>query len=154
MDDMSNETVSTNSQNHKECVDTNNFISEEPTDTSLTVNSTPQITSDEKTMGILSHSLGFLGIFPFFFGIFGPLIIWLIKRNHSVYVNDEAKEALNFQISFFIYWLIIQALFIVYIGVLLIPIFGIFQFVVTLLATMQATKGGGYKYPLCIRFIS
>ena len=49
--------------------------------------------SDERTMGMLAHILG--GVTNFL----GPLIIWLIKKDESPFVNDQGKEALNFQIT-------------------------------------------------------
>ena len=55
--------------------------------------SLPPATQEEQTMGMLSHLLGI------FTGFLGPLIIWLIKKDESKYIDEQAKEALNFQIA-------------------------------------------------------
>src|SRR5436189_5753602 len=82
-------------------------------------------TSDEKTMAILSHVLT-LAV-----GFLAPLIIYLIKKDESSFVNYHAKESLNFQITIFI---IIVALFITVIGILLVWIVGIVALVFIIMA--------------------
>jgi len=60
--------------------------------------------SQEKTWGLFCHLSAFgLFVFPPFGNILGPLIIWLIKKDESPYVDKQGKESLNFQISFTIY---------------------------------------------------
>ena len=62
--------------------------------------STP--TSDERTFAILSHILAIVpGI-----GIFGPLVIWLIKKDESSFVEANAKESLNFQLTMLICFIV------------------------------------------------
>ena len=63
---------------------------------------TPSVapTPDEKTMGILSHILCLVGWF------IAPLIIYLIKKDESAYVREQSKEALNFQITVLICYII------------------------------------------------
>src|SRR6266496_3240307 len=50
-------------------------------------------TSDEKTLAILSHILTLVA------PILAPLIIYLVKKNESRFVEWHAKESLNFQIT-------------------------------------------------------
>src|SRR6266852_3321441 len=57
-------------------------------------------TQDDKTMGMICHLLGII------LGIIGPLIIWLIKKDQSKFVDDQGKEALNFQIVLLILHLV------------------------------------------------
>jgi len=72
--------------------------------------STP--TSDERTFAILSHILAIVpGI-----GIFGPLVIWLIKKDESPFVEANAKESLNFQLTMLIAYAICWILVFVIIG--------------------------------------
>ncbi|MEZ5431721.1 MAG: DUF4870 domain-containing protein [Verrucomicrobiales bacterium] len=49
--------------------------------------------ADERNMAMLAHLLGGLASF------LGPLVIWLMKREESPFVNDQGREALNFQIT-------------------------------------------------------
>ena len=101
-------------------------------------------TSDEKTMAMLSHVLT-LAV-----GFLAPLIIYLIKKDESSFVNYHAKESLNFQITIFI---IIAALVITLIGILLVWIVGIIALVFVIMATMKASEGKLYKYPFSLRLI-
>lgn len=101
-------------------------------------------TSDEKTIALLSHVLTF--IFP----ILAPLIIYLLKKDESTFIAYHAKESLNFQITLFI---IVIALFITVIGILLMWIVGIIAFVLVIVATIRASEGKLYKYPLTLRLI-
>jgi uncharacterized protein len=105
------------------------------------------ITQEDKTMALLSHVL------TLFFGFLAPLVIWLIKKDQSLYVSEHAKESLNFQISLVIYFLVAGLLVLVLIGIVLMIILGIFAFVVVLMGTIKAANGEPYRYPLCIRFI-
>lgn len=109
---------------------------------------TDQISKDDKTMAMLSH---LLAIFTFFIG---PLIIWLMKKDQSAYVNEQGKEALNFQITVGIAWVIAGILTPVgCIGVILYPIVWIANLVFCIMACVAANKGEHYRYPVCLRLI-
>ncbi|MBC7848196.1 MAG: DUF4870 domain-containing protein [Chitinophagaceae bacterium] len=101
-------------------------------------------TSDEKTMGILSHILSLVC------GIIAPLIIFLIKKDESTYVAKHAKESLNFQITMLI---IVIILAITIIGILLIWVVGIAALILVIIATIKASEGKFYRYPLNFRLI-
>lgn len=112
---------------------------------------------DEKTMGLLAHILG--GITSFL----GPLIIWLIKKDESPFVNDQGKEALNFQITVVGAWIAIGILsFIVAmaqipaIGCVIVLVqlaVGVGQLVLAILGGLAANKGTVYRYPFAVRLI-
>lgn len=88
-----------------------------------------------------------------FAGFIGPLVIWLIKKDESYYIDYHGKEALNFQISVFIYGVICVVLMFVLVGVVLLFALGIFALVVTIMASVKAYNGEYYQYPLNLRFI-
>ncbi len=104
-------------------------------------------TPDENSMAMLAHLLAL------FTGFVGPLIIWLMKKDESDFVNEQGKEALNFGISLTIYYSVAVPSLIVLIGFLLLPAVGIFALVNIIRAAMAANKGERFRYPLCIRFI-
>lgn len=104
-------------------------------------------TQDEKTLATLAHILGCFGTFIV------PLIIYLVKKDESPYVREHAKEALNFQITMFIYYIISGILIIILIGILGFIFLGIFSMVVSIVAAIKALDGKPYRYPMCIRFI-
>ena len=89
----------------------------------------------------------------------GPLIIWMIKKDTMPFVDDQAKEALNFNITvaiiFFVLWAVtFLTLFIG--GVLTVPlmvIVGIAWLVLTVIASIKANQGERYRYPFTLRLV-
>lgn len=104
-------------------------------------------TPDENSIAMLAHLLAL------FTGFVGPLIIWLMKKDESDFVNEQGKEALNFGISLTIYYSVAVPSLIVVIGFLLLPAVGIFALVNIIRAAIAANKGERFRYPLCIRLI-
>jgi uncharacterized Tic20 family protein len=107
--------------------------------------------SDEKTMAMLAHLLGGITC------LLGPLIIWIIKKDESVFVNDQGKEAVNFQLSILLGYVVTGILsFIPIINCfswLFFPVFGIAGLIFGILACLEANKGVVYRYPYALRFI-
>jgi len=105
--------------------------------------------ADQRTMALVAH---ILGIFTWFIG---PLIIWVINKDDSTksFVTDQAKEALNFQITITIAMLISFVLMIVIIGGLLAPLVGILNLVFCIIAAVKANNGEAYRYPFTLRLI-
>ncbi len=96
--------------------------------------------------------------------VLGPLIIWLIKKNEYDWVDEQGKEALNFQISFTIYFLaggiltMIFAITLVLIPIaiilgLLLGVLVIADLVLIIVAAIKTSNGEAYKYPLSLRII-
>ncbi len=112
------------------------------------------ISQDEKTWGLLTHLLAFTGFIGVPFGnIIGPLVMWLMKKDESPFVDEHGKQSLNFQISMTIYALISGALIIVLIGFALIAIVAIVDIVFVIKASMAANKGESFEYPFTIKFL-
>jgi hypothetical protein len=108
---------------------------------------------DARTWAMLSHIGAFAGYIIPFGHIIAPLIIWLIKKDESPFVDDQGKESLNFQISMSIYALIAALLTLVVIGVVLLIAVVIFDVIMVIIAAVRANSGERYRYPLCMRFI-
>ena len=112
-----------------------------------------QPTKDERTWAMLSHfSVLCMFIFPFG-NILAPLIIWLIKKDEMPFVEDQAKEVLNFQISMTIYFIGSIILIIVLIGIPILIVLGIFNVIITIIAGIKANDGKSYRYPINLRLI-
>lgn len=108
---------------------------------------------DETLWAMLCHLSTLLGfVFPFG-NIIAPLIIWQIKKDEYPLVQDQGKEALNFQISMTIYILVSVVLIFVVIGILALIILGIFDLIVTVIAALNASDGKKYRYPFSIQFV-
>ncbi|WP_306643828.1 DUF4870 domain-containing protein [Sanyastnella coralliicola] len=103
---------------------------------------------DEKTVALLAHIGTLIGAWIV------PLVIWLVKKDESDFIARHAKESLNFQISVMIYMVVCIILAVIVIGVFLAIALGIAAFVFVILATIAASGGKDYKYPMTIRFIS
>jgi len=109
--------------------------------------------SDERMWAMFCHLSTFSTCFVPFGNILGPLIVWLIKKEEYPLVDDQGKEALNFQISVMIWALIAGILCFVLIGFPLLIALLVFDIVVTIMAAIQANQGNYYRYPMTIRFI-
>jgi uncharacterized Tic20 family protein len=103
---------------------------------------------------VLCHASALVGFFvPWAGHILGPLIVWLAKRGDSPEIDAHGKESLNFQISMLIYSLIAGVLCLVLIGFVLLGILHILNLVLVIIASIQASEGKLYRYPISIRLI-
>jgi uncharacterized Tic20 family protein len=110
--------------------------------------------SDVRMWNVLCHATALAGFFvPWAGHILGPLIVWLAKRNDSPEIDEHGKESLNFQISMLIYNVIAGVLCLVLIGFVILAILHILNLVLVIVASIQASEGKFYRYPLAIRLI-
>ena len=114
---------------------------------------TTPLSKDERTWGMLCHISTFCGMIIPFGNVLAPLIIWLIKKETLPFVADQGKEVLNFQISMVIYMIIAGILCIILIGIPILIGIIIFDFITTIIATVNANDGKYYRYPITIHFI-
>ncbi len=128
-----------------------------PANVPPTVEPPARETNKEARMwAMFAHLAGFAGIvIPAVGSILGPLIIWLLKKEQYPFVDDQGKEALNFQITMFIYFAAAFLLSFLCIGFILMPVVGIVDIVFIIIATIKANDGYHYRYPypLIIRFV-
>ena len=104
--------------------------------------------SGDNTMAMLCHLLSLVGFIGVPLGnIIGPLVLWLVKKDEDPFVDATGKEVLNFQISASIYGVICALLFIVFIGVILLPILIIAVIIYTIIGAVKANEGQLYRYP-------
>lgn len=107
----------------------------------------------ERTWGMVAHLAALAGFIIPFGNIIGPLVIWLMKKDESEFVDDQGKESLNFQISVSIYCLVSALLIIILIGVFLLIAIGILMLVLVIVAAVKANSGEKFRYPLTIRLV-
>lgn len=103
----------------------------------------------------LAGLVGYLPILPLFGSIIGPLVVWLIKKDQYPFVDEQGKEAINFQITMTLYTIISALLLLTCIGIVLLPAVIIADIVLLVIASVKANDGYHYRYPsgLIIRFI-
>ena len=112
---------------------------------------------EERTWAMVGHLSAFTYYITGIGIILGPLIVWLAKRDGNPFVDDQAKEALNFQISIIIYaaasvllcFTIIGAV----IGIPVLAVLHVFQVVCMVVAAIKSNDGISFRYPLTIRLV-
>ena len=109
--------------------------------------------SDERTMAMVCHLAAFAGVVIPFGNIIGPLVVWLLKKDSSPYIDYHGKEALNFQIAATVYTLVAILSMMVLIGFVLAPVVGIAVLVLTIIAAIKAKNGEQYRYPYIFRLL-
>jgi uncharacterized Tic20 family protein len=115
---------------------------------------TTTASSNVRTWCVLAHATALVGfLVPLAGHIVGPLIVWLAKRADSPAIDAHGKESLNFQLSMLIYNLIAAVLCLVLIGFFILAILHILNIVFVIIASIQASEGRLYRYPLVIRLI-
>jgi uncharacterized Tic20 family protein len=110
----------------------------------------------ERTYTTFLHMTALTGLFGL--PVIGALIMWVIKKDASAYVADHGKEAMNFQLSLVIYWVVGFLLALTGIGACvggpLIVATYILGIVGMVLAAVAANQGRYYRYPMCLRMIA
>jgi uncharacterized protein len=107
-----------------------------------------QPTGNEKIWSMFSHLSMLLGV-----GIILPLVVYLAMRRESEYLAQNAKEALNFHISIYIYALCCIPLAFILIGIPMLILLGVGSLILAIVATVKASDGGCYRYPLNLRLV-
>jgi len=137
-------------------------------------------TKNNNSNAFLIHISAFAGYFFPLGGVIAPLIFWQVKKNESDFLDEQGKEAVNFNLSFLLYTFILGLTFIpLFLGTLfkniehsnneflfdfpsmfgffggisIIALLGVIRFVFIILAAIKANNGEHYKYPLTIQFI-
>jgi hypothetical protein len=104
--------------------------------------------SDEKLLGVVMHALCLIGL-----PIIGPLIVWLMKKDQSTYLDAQGRELMNFQISLLLYFFISFLLVFVIVGVPLLFVLGFGSLILTIIGLVKAADGQLYRFPLTIRLL-
>jgi uncharacterized protein len=114
----------------------------------------PELTSEARNWAMLCHLSALFGLVTGFGMFVGPLVVWLLKRNEHPFIDDQGKEALNFQISMLIYTIVAAMMLCVLIGLVLLPAVIVVNIVFVIIASIKASNGEVYRYPLTIRLVN
>src|SRR4051812_15218904 len=110
-------------------------------------------TQDDRTWGMIAHLSALVGVIIPFGSVIAPLVIWLVKKDQSAFVAENAKEALNFNITVAVVAVVCWILIFIFIGVLLGIALAIYWLVMTIIAAIKANEGNMYRYPISIRLV-
>ena len=107
----------------------------------------PLVSQDAKNLGMLCHLLGL------FTNFLGPLILWLVKKDDDPFVDDQGKEALNFQLTMMIAGIVGSITAALCIGVVILIAAGICDVIFCIIGCVKASGGVAYRYPVCWRLV-
>jgi uncharacterized Tic20 family protein len=105
------------------------------------------VNNDERLLAAGLYVLSIL------FPVLAPLVIWLIKKDESSFIDFHGREYFNFLISYTVYFIVAGISTILLIGFVLLPVLGLMLFVFTIIAAIKAYEGNEYRFPLIFRLI-
>lgn len=100
---------------------------------------------DERIYAMIIYAISYFTAFV------GPIVLWLLKKNDSEFIDYHGRQYLNFLISYIIYYMISGILVLILVGVILIWILGILQLIFTIIAAVRAFEGKYYTIPFIFR---
>ena len=115
--------------------------------------------AEERQWAMFAHLSAILGVFIGGLTFVGPLVIWLVKKDTMAFVDDQGKEALNFQITISIVMValwVVTLFTILLLSPLTIPLMmlvGLVALVFVVIAGIKANEGVAYRYPFAIRLV-
>jgi hypothetical protein len=104
--------------------------------------------NDDKNIATVTHLGGTV------FSFVPALIVWILKKDDSEFIADQAKEALNFQITIILAQFIAWILAWILIGLFFMFIIWLLNIVFCIIAAISTSKGETYRYPFCLRLIN
>lgn len=106
--------------------------------------------SNDRNLAMLTHLSGFI------FYIIVPLVVWLMHKDRAdkTYLTGEAKEALNFQITMLIAWIVCWILKVILIGFLLMAVLWFVNLIFCIIAAVKVSSDGHYRYPFALRLVN
>lgn len=111
------------------------------------------LSETERNWAMFCHLSAFTGFFFPFGSIIGPLICWMARRDESTWINENGKASLNFQLSILLYTVLSIPLCFILIGIPIVIALGTLKIICIIIASIRASKGEEFKYPLAIPFI-
>jgi uncharacterized protein len=116
----------------------------------VTPPSEPVASSNDRNLAMLTHLSGFV------LYIVVPLIVWLMHKDRpdKAYLATEAKEALNFQITMLIAWVVSGILQVILIGFLLMAVVWFVNLIFCIIAAVKVSSDGHYRYPFALRLVN
>jgi uncharacterized protein len=112
--------------------------------------SEPVASSNDRNLAMLTHLSGFI------LYVIVPLIVWLIHKDRpdKAYLTGEAKEALNFQITMLLAWIVCWVLQVILIGFLLMGVLWLVNLIFCIIAAVKVSSDGHYRYPFALRLVN
>ena len=107
-----------------------------------------EASANDRNIAVLTHLGGI------FFGLIPALIVWLLKKEDSAFVGDQAREALNFQVTVLLGYVGAWILAWLLVGLVLLPLIYVGNLILCIVAAVKVSKGENYQYPFALRLIN
>lgn len=108
----------------------------------------------EKIWAMVCHLSALTGCIIPFGNIVAPLFIWLLLRKQYAYVDEQGRQALNFQLSVTIYFIVSLICILILVGFVLAPLVLLLNFIAIIVAAVETGNAKHFRYPLAIKFFS
>ena len=105
-------------------------------------------TANDKNIAVLTHLGGML------FSVLPGLIVWLMNKDDNPFIGEQAREALNFQITVLIAYMAAYVLVFLLVGLLLLPLIWLANLLLCIVAAVKVSKGENFRYPVALRLIN
>jgi uncharacterized protein len=121
----------------------------------LAAGGTDQSTEAEavRNTAVAAHLATFAGLVVPFGSVIGPLAVWLTRRHRDPFIDQAGREALNFGITIAIYGSVLLVAALMLVGIPLLVVGVVAWVVLASLATVKASQGQPYRYPLTLRLV-
>ena len=129
------------------------FDPNRPIDYATAAPMVPVTDPNARTWGMVGHLSALSVLFTGVGNVVGPLIVWLVKKDEIPFAGDQAKEALNFQITWTIVALLLSWTICIGIGIVILPAIYLFTIVMAIVGGVKANNGEWYRYPATLRLI-
>lgn len=113
---------------------------------------TPVPDKEARSWAMLCHLAALAGLVCPFGNVIGPLILWALKHEDSPLVDQQGREAINFQLTIALAIMISMPLVFILIGIPLIIMLAAFDLVLIVVAAVKVNDGENYRYPCTLRF--
>jgi uncharacterized Tic20 family protein len=115
------------------------------------------LSREDRFWGAVAHLSAFSMYLTGIGFIAGPLVIWLWKRDTSAFAGQEAREALNFNISIFLYYaaagVMCLTIILIPIMIFVIGLIHVFHIICIIMGGVKAGDGMPFRYPLNLRLV-
>ncbi len=108
-------------------------------------------TQEERTWAMVAHISGVASgvVFP----MVVPIVIYMVKKDESEFIGEQAKEAINFQITVGLAAIVAWVSLFCFVGFILLPLIGLASLVFAIVAGIKVYDGERYRYPYTLRLI-
>ena len=113
-----------------------------------------EMNPEARNWGMICHLAALAGYVIPFGNLVGPLVAWQMKKSEFPFVDACGKEALNFQITLLIAFVVSIPLCLIIIGFFMFAFLGVYGIVMPIIASIKAANGEFYRFPYTLRLVN